>query len=30
MPQVKEGVVVSTKMKKTVIVKVNMKVKHPL
>ena len=30
MPQVKEGVVVSNKMKKTVVVKVNMKVKHPL
>jgi len=30
MPQVKEGVVVSAKMKKTVVVKVNMKVKHPL
>ena len=30
MPQVKEGVVVSAKMKKTVVVKVNMKVKHPI
>ena len=30
MPQVKEGVVISNKMKKTVVVKVNMKVKHPL
>ena len=30
MPQVKEGVVVSAKMNKTVVVKVNMKVKHPL
>lgn len=30
MPQVKEGVVVSTKMNKTVVVKVNMKVRHPL
>ena len=30
MPQVKEGVVVSAKMKKTVVVKVNMKVRHPL
>ena len=30
MPQVKEGVVVSAKMKNTVVVKVNMKVKHPL
>ena len=30
MPQVKEGVVVSNKMKKTVVVKVNMKVRHPL
>ena len=30
MPQIKEGVVVSNKMKKTVVVKVNMKVKHPL
>ena len=30
MPQVKEGVVVSNKMKKTVVVKVSMKVKHPL
>ena len=30
MPQVKEGVVISNKMKKTVVVKVNMKVRHPL
>ena len=30
MPQVKEGVVVSNKMKKTVVVKVNMKVRHTL
>ena len=30
MPQVKEGIVVSNKMNKTVVVKVNMKVRHPL
>ena len=30
MPQVKEGVVISTKMTGCVVVKVNSKVKHPL